>query len=960
MNYNTVKKWLSFGLAISLLTGNTTVLQAEEEPVETEDLYEVTEDTESEAAAVETAAEENEIDPEAENQEVPEGSLKDASGMYEDVNDFETRALGSDGVQYDGVSYLSVGAVSRLPEESQDLYLQIADTIAESYGKNEMYKDAVIAVDGEGTIIFGFKSTTKELHSQNSFVYPEEETLIEETAPAEEVTEAEPEEVPAEAETAPEETVLTEEETPAEETPAVEEVPAEETPAVEEAPAEEEIVPETAEESEAVESAEETAEPEETEEAAPAEPETYEFVAENTSLIDLDEEEVIYEDYEEESVPFTVLQNEEYFYNQLQNGTQRSIFNKAKTSFVKNGKTSVSFGSSYYDLNYTYTQGLSALNALIVTYPNKFDWWDRGKGYEAYWKGYVGGHVTITVKLLKSSSYSKTLHNQAKAQVNSIVESAYTYANSNYPNNPTYGMAKYFDNWLCDHNYYNMSGTYSSNYGTAVYYFCHCAYGTLLKGYGVCESYALALNWLLDTAGIRNMYCVGDVTSGGHAWNYVQMPDGKWYLLDSTWNDDSSSKEFFLAGGSTMTESGRTASGNQWNTGLTLNFDSSNWATSNYSASATDSYFSQIRISNSKVALAPKKTFTLKAELPQYVSGVGSYYSKWPVTWTSSNPSVAKVSSSGKVTAVAPGTSIITMRIGGKKYTSTVYVYKFKNILFNENSKTKLTKAYAKSGTVYDGVISANFTSSDTATIALTANQSTYTTSAQNLVNSGLAVPTATSNKKSVAEVQNVSVSGDTIYVQVKANAIGTAKITVKFAGKKAVLTFTPKYQLNSSWFDSQSVVTSNTAGLTYAFKAYKPKVAKTYAAPSNLKFKTTYTNNKNAGTATITLTGTGNYTGTVTRTFNIAKADFTNAKITSVSSLKYTGTAKQPKMTVKIGKKTLNPKTDYIVYYSSYEYGSYSTTIPTAPGTYFVKVQGTGNFKSGVWSVNAKPFVIK
>ena len=949
MNSNTVKKWLSFGLAISLLTGNTTVLQAEEEPAETEDLYEVTEDAEFEAAAVETAAEENEIDPEAENIEVPEGSLKDASGMYEDVNDFETRALGSDGVQYEGVAYLSVGAVSRLPEESQDLYLQIADTIADSYGKDEMYKDAVIAVDEQGTIIFGFKTPAKELFSRNSFVYPEEEVLTEETVPAEEVTEVEPEEVPAEAEETPEENVLTEEEVPAEETPVIEEVSAEE-----------ELVPETEEEPEAVEAAvEETAEPEETE-AVPAEPETYEFVAENTSLIDLDEE-VIYEDFEEESVPFTILENEQYFYNQLQTSLQRSLYNKGKTAFVKNGKTSFSFGSSYYNIDYTYRESLSALNALMITYPNKFDWWDRGRGNEGYWKGYIGGNVTITVKLLKSPSYSKAMHNQAKALVNTIVESAYTYANNNYPNNPTYGMVKYFDNWICTNNYYNNAGTQTYNYGTAVYYFCHCAYGTLLQGYGVCESYALALNWMLDTAGIRNMYCVGDVNSGGHAWNYVQMPDGKWYLVDSTWNDDSSSKKFFLAGRSVMAEQGRTASGNTWNTGLTLNFDSSNWASSDYSASTTDSYFSQIRLSNTSLALAPKKSFTLKAVIPEYVSGVGSYYSKWPVTWTSSNPKVAKVSSSGKVTAVAPGTSIITMRIGGKKYTSAVYVYKFKNILFNDNSKTKLTKAYGKSGTVTDGVISAYFTSSDVTTVTLTPNQSVYTGSAQVLMNAGLAAPTAVSNKPSVAEVQSVSLIGDTITVKIKANAIGTAKITVKFAGKKAVLTFTPKYLLNSTWFDSQSIVTANTAGLTYAFKAYKPKVAKTIAAPKGLKYKTTYTNNKNAGTATITMTGTGSFTGTVTRTFKIAQADFTNAKITSVSALKYTGTAKQPKMTVKIGSKTLNPKTDYTVYYSTSEFGSYSSTnIPTTPGTYFVKVQGTGNFKSGTWSVNAKPFVIK
>lgn len=952
MNSNTVKKRLSFGLAISLLTGNTTVLQAEEEPVETADLYEVTEDTEFEAAAVETAAEENEIDPEAENVEVPEGSLKDASGMYEDVNDFETRALGSDGVQYEGVAYLSVGAVSRLPEESQDLYLQIADTIADSYGKDETYKNAVIAVDEEGTIIFGFNTPAKELFSRNSFVYPEEEVLTEEAEPAEEVTETEPEEAAEETETVPEETVLTEEEIPAEETPVIEE----------EVPAEEETAPEAEEEPEAAETAvEETAEPEETEEAVPAEPETYEFVAENTYLIDLDEEEVIYEDYEEESVPFTILQNEQFFYNQLQTSLQRSLYNKGKTAFVKNGKTSFSFGSSYYNMDYTYRESLSALNALMITYPNKFDWWDRGKGNEAYWKGYIGGNVTITVKLIKSSSYSKTMHNQAKALVNTIVESAYTYANNNYPNNPTYGMVKYFDNWICTNNYYNNAGTQTYNYGTALYYYCHCAYGTLLQGYGVCESYALAMNWMLDTAGIRNMYCVGDVATGGHAWNYVQMPDGKWYLLDSTWNDDSGTKDFFLVGGSQMTAQGRKASGNTWTTGLTLNFDSSNWASSNYSASTTDSYFSQIRLSNTSLALAPKKSFTLKAVIPEYVSGVGSYYSKWPVTWTSSSPKVAKVSSSGKVTAVAPGTSIITMRIGGKKFTSVVYVYKFKNLLFNDNGKTKLTKAYGKSGTVTDGVISAYFTSSDVTTITLTPNQSVYTGSAQVLMNAGVTPPTATSNKTSVAEVQSVSLVGDTITVKIKANAIGTAKITVKFAGKKAVLTFTPKYLLNSAWFDSQSIVTANTAGLTYAFKAYKPKVAKTIAAPKGLKYKTTYTNNKNAGTATITMTGTGSYTGTVTRTFQIAKADFTNAKITSVSALKYTGTAKQPKMTVKIGSKTLNPKTDYTVYYSTSEFGSYSpTNIPTTPGTYFVKVQGTGNFKSGVWSVNVKPFVIK
>lgn len=961
MNSNTVKKWLSFGLAISLLTGNTTVLQAEEEPVETEDLYEVTEDTESEAAVVETAAEENEIDPEAENQEVPEGSLKDASGMYEDVNDFETRALGSDGVQYDGVSYLSVGAVSRLPEETQDLYLSMADDLSEKVKNGETVGNAVFAVNQSGEIAFACEVSGKEFASRSRFgkvIYEEEEAADEAALPEETETAVEEPD-----ETLPEETVTIAEETEnavseeqieqAEEEPSLEEVAPETT----EETIPEETVPEeiASEETEASDSSETTEEKAE-------ESEALEIVTENEYLFEEMKDEQISEECDEESIPFTVLENQNFFYNQLTKG-EKSMFKKGKTSFVSKGGTSMSFNTSYWNLDYALDDAYSAIDALMITYPNKFEWFSRGEGSMYYLSGtYSSVHVNI--KPTKSQYYSTTLYNTAKQKVDSLVEQAYTYANNSYPSNRTYGMVRFFDEWLCANNYYNNTGTRREYAGTQVYYYCHTAFGTLLNGYGVCESYALAMNWLLDTAGIRNMYCVGDVTGGGHAWNYVQMPDGKWYLVDSTWDDSKSTgltdRSFFLVGKTKMAESGRTASGTTFRNNY-LNFDSANWATSDYSASAIDYYFNQIKLNKTSVLLTPKKTFTLKAEIPQDVSGVGSYYSKWPVTWTSSNPNVAKVSSSGKVTAVALGKSDITMRIGGKRFISTVYVYNFKNVLFNENSKTKLTKAYAKSGTVYDGVISANFTSSDTATIALTANQSTYTTTTvQDLVNAGLAAPKATSNKKSVAEVQNVSVSGNTIYVQVKANAIGTAKITVKFAGKKAVLTFTPKYQLNSSWFDSQSVVTSNTAGLTYAFKAYKPKVAKTYAAPSNLKFKTTYTNNKNAGTATITITGTGNYTGTVTRTFNIAKADFTNAKITSVSSLKYTGTAKQPKMTVKIGKKTLNPKTDYIVYYSSYEYGSYSTTIPTAPGTYFVKVQGTGNFKSGVWSVNVKPFTIK
>ena len=98
-------------------------------------------------------------------------------------------------------------------------------------------------------------------------------------------------------------------------------------------------------------------------------------------------------------------------------------------------------------------------------------------------------------------------------------------------------------------------------------------------GYGVCESYALTMNWLLEKAGIRSMYAVGDVTGGGHAWNYVQMSDGKWYLQDSTWNDDgSTSNRDYLLVNTKKDGSGRTPTGAQLGVGsyYSLSFTTGN------------------------------------------------------------------------------------------------------------------------------------------------------------------------------------------------------------------------------------------------------------------------------------------------------------------------------------------------------------------------------------------------
>lgn len=65
-------------------------------------------------------------------------------------------------------------------------------------------------------------------------------------------------------------------------------------------------------------------------------------------------------------------------------------------------------------------------------------------------------------------------------------------------------------------------------------------YGVLVKGTGVCDSYAKAMYRLLNSAGIETLYVTGDAIDGRntipHAWNIVKL-DGEYYNLDATWND---------------------------------------------------------------------------------------------------------------------------------------------------------------------------------------------------------------------------------------------------------------------------------------------------------------------------------------------------------------------------------------------------------------------------------------
>ena len=96
--------------------------------------------------------------------------------------------------------------------------------------------------------------------------------------------------------------------------------------------------------------------------------------------------------------------------------------------------------------------------------------------------------------------------------------------------------------------------------------YAHTAAGVFLKNREVvCEGYAKAFKILCGRFGIPAVLIPGGAlksngTREGHMWNYVQMEDGFWYMLDTTWDDQKTyiSRKYFLSGGAEKGFTGNT------------------------------------------------------------------------------------------------------------------------------------------------------------------------------------------------------------------------------------------------------------------------------------------------------------------------------------------------------------------------------------------------------------------
>ena len=162
---------------------------------------------------------------------------------------------------------------------------------------------------------------------------------------------------------------------------------------------------------------------------------------------------------------------------------------------------------------------------------NDFDYLDndiKSMRFNTTWN-VIQGKISISVVYLDNEDQQSYVDGRVKG----IIKQLKLKKKSDYQ------KIKRIHDWITDNIKYDYS---KQNYS---------AYAGLRYGKTVCQGYAMLTYKMLTEAGINCRIISGKANNGemieSHAWNLVQLDD-KWYYIDTTWNDGTSSYKYFLIG----------------------------------------------------------------------------------------------------------------------------------------------------------------------------------------------------------------------------------------------------------------------------------------------------------------------------------------------------------------------------------------------------------------------------
>lgn len=203
------------------------------------------------------------------------------------------------------------------------------------------------------------------------------------------------------------------------------------------------------------------------------------------------------------------------------------------------------FGAARAQLKYIVQ---AAVDAFSYDHPEVF--WFRGcnytfsYGYTRREDGSCQGYISSSVKLQLGIKEIETDAHKDMGAFMASVENTASMLQEKLENASIPEKAEEIHDYIC------RLATYkgADDPGNLVVHSARPAFLGTDHGF-VCEGYAKTMKILCDRLGV-NCACVSGPaksassgTAGPHMWNYVQLEDGKWYLVDATWDDTKDPEE---------------------------------------------------------------------------------------------------------------------------------------------------------------------------------------------------------------------------------------------------------------------------------------------------------------------------------------------------------------------------------------------------------------------------------
>lgn len=333
---------------------------------------------------------------------------------------------------------------------------------------------------------------------------------------------------------------------------------------------------------------------------------------------------------------------------------------------------------------------IAATSAVAEDNPMYF--WLNGFGYSFSYRQSSSGstyyvyayNITLTIRLDTNSYANFTVVQQKYNELATAVNNFKVNGINRHE------KIKSINDQLCDIvTYPDVQGYFSDGspfYGPMA----HQPTGALLNGSAVCEGYAEALKLICDREGIPCITVLGTGNGGAHKWNYVKMDDGKWYMVDTTWNDQETYKlyDWFIIG-SDFDGGDHVNSGKMFNAEFTLVYPT--LSTDNYSMGVILRNTGDLAFNNTNGVLYVGKNYTTA----QSVFSCLGIPDNCEFSWTGFYKVTEQVISFTNIDTSVKKTYVVAMR-GDINATDTVTTDDYNLVVSTANAKNKVTKDTAK------------------------------------------------------------------------------------------------------------------------------------------------------------------------------------------------------------------------------------------------------------------------